>query len=978
MSRPHLVIFLYRLLRGKKYRQSRARVFDPAHPPQPLRWRPKIKIYGFVTGLIGGLGAMILVAQYGIEPLTSRALSTRGIAGALLSGLIVPSAVFALVAWRFNRKLRRGPSAPPLRRAPAATAAACVWLGAVLLGAALAAPGHAYVNGPCSATFAGVDTAGLETGTSSDAIAVPEDGTVVYTMTAPEGLQSWRFVLKYGPYEEVVDQGVAKPPRPGDANLGLRFEGLLGDAVVDESGNTVSGSAAIADYAWLGAGLYELQGTVVTKAGATCDGALLIDVQGNPLTTVIGGAAAAATLVGAVGIGLVTIGGLRDGGELLDALDRFEGDDPAVGADDEIPEWRREELAAQERFDREVMGEAEADWAQRRPAWEAALATADAAMLAEIRADRARLADAETYLERRERIEERLRAGEVAQGEHDEWGEWWSSVRDDAFDGMLRDVDSLPAFVEDAGSATRQAIGETWDAVSDPENWRTVAETVAETGYDASGLMAGGAWGDGVDNAAESFGDAAELGSRLVQAAVNDPVGFVKQLTPLGDFEAAIDPELSLGQRLTRLGTGLVDVGLTLAGGATLQGAEALDDLSDAARVARAVGDDAFDARRAAWAEARRAATEHVDAFARAVETGEDARLAALRVQSNKQALIGMKGQTDGVKAAFNEQMRGIYDRTDAAVLDRARVHIDTTILPEGQRLGTLRPASTDELADYLARDPKAAYRQTSGRVTVLSDGQGNIVELFEPTNPKPGITVGSDRDFTMYVRPAGADGAWSLPHDDVADWYRDGFVEAVGRDNLDALGIAPEDALRRFDQAVTSDVHPEAYTNVGRVIGRPGAALDDVQQVGLTIGYKADHAFVHAEQLRAAGNLAAAEDWMADGARQVTKQWDAQVGERVKAITAQVDELKAAGALPGDFIVKPPPPRLQSAIDVMRQVQTEGLSPVEMEHALRALGMTPSDVARDVGSYYESLQKLAPSPLTTLQQNLVASGGTS
>jgi hypothetical protein len=317
------LIFFYRLLRGKNYREAKAKRFDRVNPPQPIRWRPKVKLYGFLTGLVGGLGAVVLVAQYGVAPLTTRALSTRGVAGALLGGLILPSLIFALVVWRFNTRLDRGKGSRRPHHAAAAAGTVGLWLGAALFGAALAGPAGAFVNGPCRATFAGVDAEGLETGSSSYAIDVPENGTVNYTMTAPDGLASWKFVLVYGPYEEVIDEGRAEPPRPGDLGLGLRFRGLVGDATVDESGNTVSGSAVVEDYAWMGAGLYEVQGFVVTKSGATCEGAVLIDVAGNPLTTVLGGAAAAATLVGAIGIAGVTLGGLRDGGELISALDDY-------------------------------------------------------------------------------------------------------------------------------------------------------------------------------------------------------------------------------------------------------------------------------------------------------------------------------------------------------------------------------------------------------------------------------------------------------------------------------------------------------------------------------------------------------------------------------------------------------------------------------------------------------------------------------
>jgi hypothetical protein len=952
------MLLLYRLLRRRKYRQSHTRRFDPANPPAPMRWKPKFKLYGLITGIIGGLGSVVLLAQYGIEPVSSRAFSIRGIVGGALSGFILPSAIFALVVWRFNRKLRRigvHPRGPQRRARSVAPATALLFVAAVNVGVlfAIAGAAGAAVDGPCTAQLAGVDAEGRGTTSASAAIEVPEDGKVTYFMEAPEDLRTWRFWLEYGPYTQLIASGTEEPDNPNDLGLGLDkdddflaidLDNLLNDTVVE--GNRVKGAVEPSEFAWMGVGLYEVHGAVTTVSGTACSGTVLIDVQGNPLTSVLGATAAATAAVGLVGAAGVTLGGLRDGGELLAGLDDL---------DEELPDWRKEELAADEKFRRETLDPAEAAWEERKIGIDAERAAADAAMLEEIRAGRKAIEDAESYLERREAIVERLRAGEASQAELDEWDEWWRTVRDDAFDGMVRDVDSLPEFVQESGAATRQKLGEAWDTVTDPESWRVAAETIAETGYDAAGLATGAGFGDGAADIAESFNDAKELGGRLAEAAANDPWGFVKQMTPLQAMEDAIDPSKPLGDRLVAVGSATVDIGMTMAGASALGAAEAVDDVQDAARAARTVehvddAQDALQARRTAWAETRVQGQRNVDDLNRVLREGEDAKEAALRVQSNKRSLGEMKRQPDAVKSAFNKELRQIYDATDQHVLDKVRGELGIESL--------VRDPSLDSPNLRGFRDPKT----------------GRVVELFEPTNAKPGVVnVGADRDFAVYVRePDGT--RISIPHDKVGDWYADGFYEAFGGDDMARrLGLPADkkEILARLDQAVTSDLHPEAYRSVDVVINRPGATIGDVQQVGQTTAYKADHLFGRAEALRAT-DAAAAEDWMAEGARQLTKQWDNQVVPRYGAVAEQVDVLKARGALPDNFALKPPPPRVQQAVDIMREVQDHGLSPADMERKLRAIGMTPYDASREVGQYVETLQKLRPGPVAGLQDTLV------
>lgn len=325
------MLLLYRLLRRKRYRSNRAVRFDAANPPKKMRWRPKLSIFGFLSGLIGGLGAVVLIAQYGIEPVTTRALSMRGAIGAAVAGIGVPSTVFGLVVWRFNKKLAAftgvGGGAA---RAGAAIAIFAPALGVLAL--ILAPTQPMAVEGPCTAQLAGVDAAGLNASTG-DAIEVPEDGRVDYLMSAPEDLSTWRFWLQYGPYEQLIASGTEQPDDPNDLGLGLDrdsdgnflidFQSILGAPRVD--GNTVAGSVLTEEWAWMGVGLYEVHGAVTTVSGTQCSGVVMINVEGNPLETVAGAVAAGAAAVGAAGATAVAIGGLRDGGELLDALNGWAG-----------------------------------------------------------------------------------------------------------------------------------------------------------------------------------------------------------------------------------------------------------------------------------------------------------------------------------------------------------------------------------------------------------------------------------------------------------------------------------------------------------------------------------------------------------------------------------------------------------------------------------------------------------------------------
>ncbi len=164
--------------------------------------------------------------------------------------------------------------------------AAWLWLTAAYLALGLLpyspAPAFAEISGNCSATFKGVDVAGLNSNSAGSAIKVKEGELVEVQFNSPAGFQSHK--------------------------IKLQATAISGSAVTVSTDNNDGGDTSftetvnVDDYAWAGAGLYRVSGTATLSDGRPCSGAALVNVDKNPLTTVAGVAAAGATAAGAVGV----------------------------------------------------------------------------------------------------------------------------------------------------------------------------------------------------------------------------------------------------------------------------------------------------------------------------------------------------------------------------------------------------------------------------------------------------------------------------------------------------------------------------------------------------------------------------------------------------------------------------------------------------------------------------------------------------
>jgi len=153
----------------------------------------------------------------------------------------------------------------------------------VALGAARGGPAEATIVGPCEASIAGVDAKTRSASSASDAIPVEVDAVIPVTMSTPAGLESHDLDLEYAGITWTVS------------------------SETDDGDTSASDEIVVADYADYGVGLYRVSGSARLTDGSTCKGTVLVDVQGNPLTTVAGLAAAGMVGAGAAAVAGATI-----------------------------------------------------------------------------------------------------------------------------------------------------------------------------------------------------------------------------------------------------------------------------------------------------------------------------------------------------------------------------------------------------------------------------------------------------------------------------------------------------------------------------------------------------------------------------------------------------------------------------------------------------------------------------------------------
>ena len=87
-----------------------------AHDPlQRKRWRPVVKVWSLICGLLAGVGTAVLLQQYGVHVL-DRGFLVRQVVLCMVLAVVLPSAARAIGVHRYNSALDKGMAAARARR----------------------------------------------------------------------------------------------------------------------------------------------------------------------------------------------------------------------------------------------------------------------------------------------------------------------------------------------------------------------------------------------------------------------------------------------------------------------------------------------------------------------------------------------------------------------------------------------------------------------------------------------------------------------------------------------------------------------------------------------------------------------------------------------------------------------------------------------------------------------------------------------
>ena len=243
-------------------------------------------------------------------------------------------------------------------------------------------------------------------------------------------------------------------------------------------------------------------------------------------------------------------------------------------------------------------------------------------------------------------------------------------------------------------------------------------------------------------------------------------------------------------------------------------------------------------------------------------------------------------------------------------------------------------------------------------RLESYVDPQKPRFEVFNATNTPPARgDIGADRDIT-YQLILNDGTRIDVPASFVEPHYDAALYQALHG----ATSATPEQRrqfVQAMDHAVTDGYVPEAYRpgmEVSEFLTQPGIRVGaaGAEDLASTIAYKGQEWFERGHVAMVAGKAAQGWTHVAEGMRQLTKQYDNQVLPRL--------------AVEGLTETANVPPMLGKAIDLMKRVTyplnklpfgATRLGPAEAEAAILDMGFSSlDDVASQLGLFFEALEK--------------------
>jgi hypothetical protein len=168
-----------------------------------------------------------------------------------------------------------------MRRSPLQVLAMTILAGPAALG--LTATASAGITGPCTASIAGTSVADRGTGATAEPIVVDNDSSVPVVMGAQQPLSHVKLTMRFAWFSWTVKDK-------------------------DVSTNSYSDTIPVKRYSRYGVGLYKVEGEA-DGTGLSCSGEALVEVDGNPFTSIAGIVGIVITLLGAIGVLTGGLGG---------------------------------------------------------------------------------------------------------------------------------------------------------------------------------------------------------------------------------------------------------------------------------------------------------------------------------------------------------------------------------------------------------------------------------------------------------------------------------------------------------------------------------------------------------------------------------------------------------------------------------------------------------------------------------------------
>lgn len=347
----------------------------------------------------------------------------------------------------------------------------------------------------------------------------------------------------------------------------------------------------------------------------------------------------------------------------------------------------------------------------------------------------------------------------------------------------------------------------------------------------------------------------------------------------------------------------------------------------------------------------RKLASELVERLKRAEPGSPGFEDALKQLQANKtaQAIINGKDIPDALRKSAKAGVEGWYKTADTGT----KANLKSLLGYSDDAKDAAKALGVSGAAAQKMRDQMAAYARAKG--LPLEDFKIEVKTITNKRPADPGApaktSFGRDRDVTFeIVAPDGR--RFDVDHQVSEAVYEQNFWKATNKGPLPMKDGRPDMEIihgyahETMDQTVTSKWHKEAY-NPGEV------ALDDflnkgmtptitrVEDVRDTITIKSDVWFDRAAK---STEPTAQARHIAEGMRQASKQYEDIILSRMKSY----------GMNPAAV-----PPQLQASMTIFKRVETGEVTAKQAEAMLAAIGTSPQKAVKDMGSMFETMEKV-------------------